>query len=84
MRNLEANRQDAIEAACHKALRAGAQEIENARREYRSFDDRLALALVLEAIERERTADLPDVAAPFTYRDVIGYLRATAGVWPKP
>lgn len=84
MRDPEANRQDAIEAACHNALRAGAQEIEDARREHRSFDDRLALALVLEAIERERTADLPDVAAPFTYRDVIGYLRSRAGMRPQP
>lgn len=74
----EANRQDAIETACHNAIRAVWDEAAAARREQRTADPRLALAAALEVIERERTADLPDVAAPFTYLDVIAHLRATA------
>ena len=74
----QVNRQDAIGAACHNAIRAVANEAEAAHREQRNFDDRLALAAALEAIEHERTADLPDVTAPFTIRDCIAHLRATA------
>lgn len=76
--NPEINRQEAIETACHNAIRAVAQEEEAARREQRSFDDRLALAGALEAIECERTADGRCLGLPFDYADVIGHLRATA------
>jgi hypothetical protein len=72
------NRQDAIETACHNALRAVFNEVEVAHREQRSFDDRLALAAALEEIERERTADHPGLSLPFSIQDCIAHLRATA------
>lgn len=74
----EVNRQDAIGAACHNAIRAIVNEAEAARREKRSFDDRLALALALEAIHEQLTADQPDVTPPFTLLDCMAHLRATA------
>ena len=77
----EINRQDAIETACHNAIRAVANEAEAAHREQRSFDDRLALAAALEAIERERTAGHPGMSLPFSIQDCIDHLRATAVAW---
>lgn len=72
------NRQEAIATACHNAIRAVANEAEAAHREQRSFDDRLALAAALEAIERERTACHPGLTLPFNIQDCIDHLRATA------
>ena len=74
----QVNRQDAIGAACHNAIRAVANEAEAVHREQRTFDDRLALALALEAIHEQLTADQPDVTLPFTLLDCIAHLRATA------
>lgn len=71
-------RQEAIETACHNAIRAVANETEAAHRERRSFDDRLALALALEAIERERTARRPGLSLPFNLQDCIAHLLASA------
>ena len=73
-----ANRQDAIETACHNATRAFAIEADAAHRELRAFDSRLALALALEAIHQQLTADLPDVSLPFTLQHCIDHLRRTA------
>jgi hypothetical protein len=75
-----ANRQDAIETACHNAIRAIANEAEAAHRERRSPDDRLALAAALEAINRELTADQPDVSLPFTLQHCVDHLRRTAAL----
>lgn len=74
----EVNRRDAIGAGCHNAIRAIANEGRAARREQRSFDDRLALAWALEAIHEQLTADQPDVTLPFTLLDCVAHLRATA------
>lgn len=73
-----ANRQDAIETACHNATRAFAIEADAAYRELRAFDSRLALAAALEAINRELTADQPDVSLPLTLQQCIDHLRRTA------
>jgi hypothetical protein len=70
----EVNRQEAIETACHNAIRAVANESEAAHKERRSFDDRLALALALEAIHEQLTADQVGLTLP----DCIAHLRATA------
>lgn len=72
------NRQEAIETACHNAIRAIFNEAEAAHREQRTIDFRLALAAALEEIERERTADHPGLCLPFTSQDCIAHLRATA------
>lgn len=74
----EINRQDAIETACHNAIQAIRHESEAAVRDGRSFDDRLALAAALEAIQRESSADQPDITAPFGLLDCIDHLRRTA------
>ena len=74
----EVNRQEAIETACHNAIRAIANEAEAAHREGRGFDDRLALALALEAIHEQLTADRADLTLPFTLQDCIAHLRASA------
>ena len=72
------NRQEAIGAACHNAIRAMHAEAAAAHCEQRSFDDRLVLAAALEAIERERTADHQGLTLPFNIQDCIDHLRATA------
>lgn len=74
----ELNRQDAISAACHNAVRAPIQEIDAAHREQRSPDSHLALALALEAIHEQMTADQADTTLPFTLLDCIAHLRRTA------
>ena len=76
--NPAANRQDAIETACHNAIRAIANEAEAAHRERRSPDDRLALAAALGAINRELIADQPDVSLPLTLQHCVDHLRRTA------
>lgn len=72
------NRQEAIETACHNAIRAMRDEVAASAREQRTMDPRLALAAALEEIERERTADHPGLCLPFTSQDCIAHLRATA------
>lgn len=72
------NRQEAIETACHNAIRAMWDEAATATREQRIMDSRLALAAALEAIEHERTADHPGLSLPFNLQDCIDHLRATA------
>jgi hypothetical protein len=76
--NPEVTRQEAIETACHNAIQAIANEAEAAHREGRSFDDRLALALALEAIHEQLTADRAGLTLPFTFQDCIAHLRASA------
>lgn len=68
----DANREDAIATACHNAIRAIHDEAQAAGREKRSFDDRLALAAALEAINRE-VSD-----GNFLLPDLIKHLRRTA------
>ena len=74
----EVRRQETIKTACHNAIQAIANKAEAAHREGRSFDDRLALAAALEAIERERTARRPGLSLAFNTQDCIAYLRASA------
>lgn len=75
------NRQEAIETACHNAIRAMWDEAEVAHREQRAMDGRLALAAALEEIERERTAPrraVEGLSHSFDVEDCIAHLRATA------
>ena len=74
----QVNRQNAIAAACHNAIEALWAEATAAMRDQRVMDSRLGLAEALEAIERERTAGRPGLSVPFTIRDCIAHLRATA------
>ena len=74
----EINRQDAIETACHNAIRAIHREAESAARQQRSADPRLALAAALEELHNELTADRPSTTLPFTLKDCIKHLRLTA------
>ena len=74
----EVKRQEAIETAWHNAIRAVANEAEAANREQRSFDDRMALALALEAIHKQLTADRVGLTLPFTLQDCIDHLCRTA------
>lgn len=76
--DLHVNRQNAIEAACHKAIEALWAEATAAMRDQRVMDSRLGLAEALEAIERDRTAGRSRLSAPFTISDCIAHLRATA------
>lgn len=73
----EVNRQEAIETACHNAIQVIANEAEAAYREGRGFDDRLVLALALEAIHEQLTADRACLTMPFTLQDCIAHLRAS-------
>jgi len=73
----ELNRQDAIETACHNAIRAFADEEAAAARQQRSPDARLALAAALEAIMHERGQCYVS-GGNFLLRDVISHLRRTA------
>ena len=66
------NRQDAIETACHNAIQAIHGEAKAAIGEKRSFDDRLALAAALEAIDHEA------YDGHFLLPDLIKHLRRTA------
>lgn len=72
-----ADRQDAIETACHNAIRAIADEVTAAAREQRSPDARLALAAALEVIMHERGLCYVS-GGNFLLRDVISHLRRTA------
>lgn len=71
-RNPDANREDAIATACHNAIHAIHGEAKAALSEQRSFDDRLALAAALEAINNE----VHD--GHFLLPDLIKHLRRTA------
>lgn len=74
-------RQEAIETACHNAIRVMFDEAAAATLQQRSLDSRLVLAAALEAIERERTMPRLAVDAlshPFDIEDCIDHLRATA------
>lgn len=73
----EINKQEAIETACHNAIRAMCDEAATATRDHRTMDPRLALAAALEQIALGRGDALAD-GTPFGFQDCIAHLRATA------
>ena len=77
MSNLEANKQGAIGAACHNAVRAMANEVEAADREQRSVEYGLLLAAALEQIALARGDALAE-GIDVGFQDCIAHLRRTA------
>lgn len=74
----EVNRQEAIEAVCHRAVRSMQNELISENSDRLRIDPLLMLIAALEVIEIERTKSQPGLSMPWTHQDVINHLRHMA------